>query len=189
MKKGNLVALIMGTIGGLMTSIGMCMCLVEEWNAFVPGVIVGGIGALVLLLLWPAYRKAENKGPLEVSKSAKQMIAMGILGSVVLGVGLVMCLTPGLNMMTPGIVIGVIGILLLLALIPVYRKATNKGKIQVNKKTLIAVIIGILGTFALGIGMSMIMVESIGLMIPGMVVGVVGLMVCIVNYPVYASRK
>ena len=34
MKKNTLITIILGTIGGLITSIGMCMCLVEEWNIF-----------------------------------------------------------------------------------------------------------------------------------------------------------
>ena len=34
MKKSTFVNLIIGTIGGLLFALGMCMCLLPEWNAF-----------------------------------------------------------------------------------------------------------------------------------------------------------
>jgi len=33
--------MIMGTIGDILSAIGMCMCLLPEWNAFRPGVVMG----------------------------------------------------------------------------------------------------------------------------------------------------
>lgn len=34
MKKKNFVSLIMGTIGGILFAIGMCMRLLPEWGHF-----------------------------------------------------------------------------------------------------------------------------------------------------------
>lgn len=34
MKKKNFVSMIMSTIGGILFAIGMCMCLLPQWNAF-----------------------------------------------------------------------------------------------------------------------------------------------------------
>lgn len=34
MKKSNFVAMILGTIGGILFALGMCMTLIPEWNAF-----------------------------------------------------------------------------------------------------------------------------------------------------------
>lgn len=48
MKKKNFVSLVLGTIGGILFALGMCMCLVKEWAAFKQGVVVGVIGALTL---------------------------------------------------------------------------------------------------------------------------------------------
>lgn len=37
MKKHNVVMIsVLGTVGGLLLAIGMCMCLLPEWNAFTP---------------------------------------------------------------------------------------------------------------------------------------------------------
>lgn len=51
MKKENFITLILGTIGGLLFGIGMCMCLLPEWNAFTAGVIVAAVGAVVLAVM------------------------------------------------------------------------------------------------------------------------------------------
>ena len=50
MKKSAFVNLILGTIGGLLFALGMCMCLLPEWNAFQPGVICTAIGAVILVV-------------------------------------------------------------------------------------------------------------------------------------------
>ena len=42
MKKSNFVAMILGTIGGILFALGMCMALIPEWNAFRQGVVMGG---------------------------------------------------------------------------------------------------------------------------------------------------
>lgn len=49
MKKSTFVNLIAGTIGGLLFALGMCMCLLPEWNAFQIGVVVTAVGAVILL--------------------------------------------------------------------------------------------------------------------------------------------
>lgn len=61
MKKKNFVALVFGTIGGLLFSLGMCMALLPEWGMFNEGVICGGIGAVVLLITALVYRKMSGK--------------------------------------------------------------------------------------------------------------------------------
>ena len=49
MKKSTFVAMILGTIGGTLFALGMCMALIPEGNAFQPGVVMGVIGTVVLL--------------------------------------------------------------------------------------------------------------------------------------------
>ena len=52
MKKKNFVTLILGTIGGILFAIEMCMVMVLE-GLMLPGIIVGVIGIVLLLCLIP----------------------------------------------------------------------------------------------------------------------------------------
>ena len=116
MKKSNFVAMILGTIGGILFALGMCMALIPEWNAFNQGVVLGVIGAMVLLIMVLVWRKMENKSPVKLSGKMIGTVLLGIVGALVLGVG--MCLTMIWSNMIIGIVVGIVGIVLLLCLIP-----------------------------------------------------------------------
>lgn len=116
MKKSTFVSIILGTVGGILFALGMCMALIPEWNAFKPGVIMGVIGALVLLIMVLVWRKMENKAPVKPSGKTIAAVLIGIIGALLLGVG--MCLTMVWSHMVAGIVIGMVGIVVLLSLIP-----------------------------------------------------------------------
>lgn len=116
MKKSTFVAMILGTIGGILFALGMCMALIPEWNAFKPGVIMGVIGAVVLLIMVFVWRRMENKEPIKPSGKTIGATLLGIVGALLLGVG--MCLTMVWSHMVAGIVIGIVGIVVLLCLIP-----------------------------------------------------------------------
>ena len=116
MKKSNFVAMILGTIGGILFALGMCMALIPEWNAFNQGVVLGVIGAVVLLIMVLVWRKMENKSPVKLSGKMIGTVLLGIIGALTFGVG--MCLTMVWSNMIMGIVIGIVGIVVLLCLIP-----------------------------------------------------------------------
>lgn len=116
MKKSTFVAMILGMIGGILFALGMCMALIPEWNAFKPGVFMGVIGAAVLLLMVFVWRKMENKAPIKLSGKTIGATLIGITGALLLGVG--MCLSMVWSNMIAGIVIGIVGIIILLCLIP-----------------------------------------------------------------------
>lgn len=116
MKKSNFVALILGTISCIFFALGMCMALLEEWNAFTPGVVVGCIGLVFALITVLVWRKMENKAPIKITGKAVLTAAVGVIGALVLGVGMCMCMV--WNHMIPGIIIGLIGIIVLMCLIP-----------------------------------------------------------------------
>lgn len=117
MKKKNFVSMILGTIGGIFFAIGMCMCLLPEWNAFTQGVVVACIGAVVLLAMLIVRRKMEGKPAIQMNGKAIGTVAFGVVGALILGVG--MCMTMVWDMMVLGIVVGVVGIVLLMCLIPI----------------------------------------------------------------------
>lgn len=116
MKKSTFVAMILGTIGGILFALGMCMALIPEWNAFKPGVIMGVIGAAVLLIMVFVWRRMEHKAPVRVSGKTMGAMLIGIVGALLLGVG--MCLTMVWSNLVAGIIIGIVGIVVLLCLIP-----------------------------------------------------------------------
>ena len=111
MKKKNFVSLVFGTVGIILFALGMCMCLLPEWGAFTPGVVIAAVGAVVLLVLLLVRRKMAGKPAVHISGKA--------VGALVLGVG--MCMAMVWSMLVPGIVMGVAGILLLLCLIPLVK--------------------------------------------------------------------
>ena len=128
MKKETLLEIILGTIGGLIFAIGMCMCLIPEWDLFTVGVVISIIGFIVLLCIIPIYRKEHPK------------------------------------------------------------KVSNK---KIDKGLLFTWIIGVVGSLIMGFGMSKIMVgtpEKMDMII-GMITGVVGLLICVLNYPIYSYLK
>ena len=116
MKKSTFVAMILGTIGGILFALGMCMALIPEWNAFNQGIVMGVIGAVVLLIMVLVWRMMENKSPVRVSGKMIGTVLLGIFGALVLGVG--MCLTMVWSNMIIGIIVGIVGIILLMSLIP-----------------------------------------------------------------------
>jgi len=127
MKKETLYEIILGTIGGLVFAIGMCMCLLSEWNMFREGVTVSIIGFAILLCIIPIYKGSHPK----------------------------------------------------------------KERKPINWGIVLTWIIGIVGSLIMGFGMSKIMVGEATRtdMIVGMITGVVGLVICVLNYPIYAYVK
>lgn len=116
MKKSTFAAMILGTIGGILFALGMCMALIPEWNALKQGIIMGAAGAIVLLITAVVWRKMEHKEPIKLSGKTIGAILIGIIGVLLFGVG--MCLTMVWNHMAVGILVGIMGIVVLLCLIP-----------------------------------------------------------------------
>ena len=128
MKKETLLQIILGTIGGLVFAIGMCMCLIPEWNLFAVGVVVTIIWFIILLCIIPIYRKEHPK---------------------------------------------------------------NVNSKKTDWSLVLTWVIGVVGALIMGFGMSKIMVGSPEKMdmIIGMITGVVGLLICVLNYPIYSYLK
>ena len=119
MKKRDLITMFLCVPGAGLFALGMCMCLLPEWGAFGPGVFIAAVGAVVLLVLVFVRRKMEGKPAVHWSGKAVGTVLLGVAGALVLGVG--MCMTMIWNMLVPGILIGIVGIVLLLCLIPLIK--------------------------------------------------------------------
>lgn len=115
MKKSAFINLIVGVIGGLLFSVGMCMCLLPEWNAFSFGVVCAAVGA-VILLAQSIVAWIRSGRTIKINWKIAGKVLFGIFGALVMGVG--MCMIMVWKLMLPGIVVGIVGIILLLCLIP-----------------------------------------------------------------------
>lgn len=116
MKKSHFVALVFGVVGGILFALGMCMSLLREWGLFNQGVIAGVTGLIILLIGVMVWRKMEGKAPIKLDKKTAGTVFVGIVGALLLGIGMSLCMV--FNKMVLGVIIGIVGIVILLMLIP-----------------------------------------------------------------------
>lgn len=118
MKETDFITLVTGVLGGLLFSLGLCMCLLPQWDMFREGVIATAAGAGVLIALAVTLRLRSGKKAKPVNWKLVGKITYAVFAALVLGVG--MCLIMVFDQMLLGIIIGMAGILLLLFLIPMF---------------------------------------------------------------------
>ncbi|MFV0479383.1 MAG: hypothetical protein ACK5LZ_02270 [Anaerorhabdus sp.] len=119
MKKSNFVALVFGVISLVFFGLGMVLVLVPEFAATNQGTILGVCGLVLALIGVIVWRKLENKSPVKINGKTIGYLLVGIIGA--LGLGLGMCMTMVWGMMIQGTLVGLVGILVLLALIPLVK--------------------------------------------------------------------
>lgn len=119
MKKSSFVAMILGTVSGVLFALGMCMALIEEWNKFTEGVIFGAIGIVLGIITVAIWRKMENKSQIKLNGKTVATVALGTVGAIILGVGMCFCMV--WNNIVLGTIIGLVGIVALLSLIPLIK--------------------------------------------------------------------
>lgn len=119
MKKSSFVALLMGTVSGVLFALGMCMALLPEWNAFTEGVIFGVVGLLLGGVTFAVWCKMEKKTLPKFSGKTVAPIAFGVLGALVLGVGMCLCLV--WEHIVVGTLVGLLGIVMLICLVPMVK--------------------------------------------------------------------
>ncbi len=118
MKKSGFVKLVVCVVAGLLFSIGLCMCLLPEWNAFTAGVILTAIGGVALIATGIIELVKNRKIGAAINWKTVGKIAYGVVAALVLGVG--MCMVMVWDMLILGIVVGIIGIVMILFLIPMF---------------------------------------------------------------------
>ena len=130
MKKETLLEIVLGTVGGLVFAIGMCMCLIPEWDLFIAGVVTAIIGFIILLCIIPVYikehpRKVKNK---KTDWGIVLTFLVGIIGSLVMGFGMskVMVGDPTRTDLLVGIITGIVGLLVCVLNYPVYAYLKSK---------------------------------------------------------------
>ena len=119
MKRSSFIALIMGTISGVLFALGMCMALLPEWNAFAEGVVFGGVGIVLGVITLLVWCKMENKKLPKFNGKNVFRTVYGIVAALVLGVGMCLCLV--WQQIVWGTLVGLLGIIMLIALIPMIK--------------------------------------------------------------------
>ncbi len=119
MKKSSFVALIMGTVSGVLFALGMCMALLPEWDAFTEGIICGAVGIVFSIITALIWCKMENKQLPKMNGKNVFRTIYAIVAVLVLGVGMCMCLV--WQQIIWGTLVGLLGIIMLIALIPMIK--------------------------------------------------------------------
>ncbi len=132
MEKKTLIKIILGTAGGLIFSLGLCCCLIPEWNLFTFGVGMATSGGVLLAILL-IYRLATREWkprtePLNVG--AVVAWAIGIAATLLMGFGMSRIMAvenPSQTDMIIGMGCGIVGLLVDVLVFPVYSDL-NGGK-------------------------------------------------------------
>lgn len=119
MKKSSFVALLLGTVSGVLFSLGMCMALLPEWNAFTEGVIFGVVGVVMGLVTFFVWCSLEHKKLPKVSGKRVLFGLYAIAAALILGVGMCLCLV--WNQIIWGTLVGLVGIVMLIFMIPMVK--------------------------------------------------------------------
>ena len=107
-------------IGIILLWWGICVCLLSGWNAIKPGAVIGCIGAVVLVLVSVVWRRQViNQEIIHMSEKTIEAIILCIVGALLLGMG--MCCVLVWSQMMRGIIVGIVGSVMLLMLVPLIK--------------------------------------------------------------------
>lgn len=122
-----------------------------------------------------------------MKKSSFVAMVLGTVSAVLFALGMCMALIPEWNAFRPGIIFGCVGLFLALITLIVYRRMEHKAPIRISGKTVLTVLIGVVGALALGIGMCFSMVW--GKMVMGVIIGLIGIVVLLCLIPLTKGIK
>ncbi len=114
-------------------------------------------------------------------------LIMSVVGGILFALGMCMALLPEWDAMMQGIVMGAVGLLVLLVMLPVRRRMDGKPAIVFNAKAVAAALFGVFATVVFGVGMCMTMVWN--RMVPGIAVGIVGIVLLLCLIPICKGLK
>jgi hypothetical protein len=122
-----------------------------------------------------------------MKKSNFVAMILGTIGMVFFALGMCMALIEEWGMFRQGIVAGVVGLVILLITLIVWRRMEGKEPIKLSGKTVGTVVLAIFGALLLGVGMCFSMV--FGKMFLGVVIGVVGIVALLMLIPLTKGLK
>lgn len=60
-SKATMIAIIVGVIGALIMGIGMCCAMVWQGLWFIPGIVIGIIGMVIIAVAYPIYQRVVKR--------------------------------------------------------------------------------------------------------------------------------
>ena len=122
-----------------------------------------------------------------MKKSSFVAMILGTVSGVFFALGMCMALLPEWNAFRQGIIIGVIGILLGLITVLIWRKMENKPPIKINGRIALLLFLAIIGALILGIGMCLCLVFE--KFVIGTIIGLVGILLLLCLIPIIKGLK
>ena len=122
-----------------------------------------------------------------MKKSNFIALILGTIGTVFFALGMCMTTITEWDMFRQGIVCGVIGLVVLLADLIIWRRMEGKEPIHLSGKTVGTIALAVVGALLLGVGMCLSMV--FGKMVLGIVIGLVGIVALLCLIPLTKGLK
>lgn len=122
-----------------------------------------------------------------MKKSTSATLALSAVGGTLLTVGMFICLFPGWNSFRFGIVMGMLGLVILLAMLAVRRRMNRKAPGKWSGKTILIALIGGAGVLTLGTGLCMTVFWA--MMMSGIFFGIMGIAILMALIPVCRRIK
>lgn len=120
MKKKNFVLLVAFVLSGMIFALGMCMCLLPQWQAFEAGVVLTALGVAALLALALACWRMAGKPRARINWKMAGKVAYCVVAALTLGTGMAMIMAYE-GLMVWGVAVGMAGLLLGLGIIPLVK--------------------------------------------------------------------
>lgn len=122
-----------------------------------------------------------------MKKSNFVAMILGTIGTVFFALGMCMALIEDWGMFRQGILCCVIGLVVLLAALLIWRRMEGKQPVRLTPKTVKTILTAILGSLFLGIGMCLTMV--FGQMAAGIAIGLAGIAALLMLIPLTKGLK
>lgn len=122
-----------------------------------------------------------------MKKSSFVALILGVISCIFFAMGMCMTMVLEWNAFKPGIVVGCVGIVFALITFLVWRKMEHKAPVQISGKAVGTIFLGIAGALVLGVGMCFVMVW--GNLIPGIIIGLAGILLLICLIPICKGLK
>lgn len=72
-SKATMISIIIGVIGALIMGIGMCCAMVWQGLWFIPGIVIGLVGMVIIAAAYPIYQRVVKR---EREKIAPEIIRL-----------------------------------------------------------------------------------------------------------------